>query len=620
MRAPLSLAIVWPAAHGAAFLPGAEADPPTGTVVRVLPSASEPLQGSGIQWTLGPWRSQGLLAADARSLKLEAGSRTRQNLLLGDVDLASYIWQPWFVQLRLGMGFVAAQTQGGAQGLSTGASGTTLTGRAAVSVFPASRFPFELRVDLGDSRSHGVNVGGEYRSQRLSLSQGWRPETGNDHVQLQLDQSQLVDDRSRDTLTTFNATATGQRGPHGLELGAGWSDNMRSDTASQTQLANLSGRHSWRPASELNVETLASWNELRFAGTGQDGSSDVKQLSSFVAWRPPLQPLPGASQPLVTATARWVQVRASGSASNTQAEAVNVSAGVTQELSPTWRGSVSGNATQVQSGNGVNGHGLGMQGALTWSGEPSMRWGWRYAPQATASTGFTRGLQGAARQTLGAQASHGLSRDFQWSEQVSWSAGLSQSAAVLHETGQQDHSRALAQGANLSWQRLGADGGQLFAALSYNQARSMGETAGLFQLVNAQFSQRAALGRYASWSANLSVQASSNRSSQLDVFTGQRREQTSGWQHYYSGALTYENQFAFGVPRLRHAVVVSVSSQPLERRALGDIDAPRERISESLETRLDYAIGRLETRLSLRVARVEGRVVQALQARAQRRF
>ena len=74
------------------------------------------------------------------------------------------------------------------------------------------------------------------------------------------------------------------------------------------------------------------------------------------------------------------------------------------------------------------------------------------------------------------------------------------------------------------------------------------------------------------------------------------------------------------MPRLRHTVLLGVNSQQLERRALGDIDAPRERISQSLESRLDFAIGRLETRLSARVADVDGHRVAALQARAQRRF
>ena len=60
--------------------------------------------------------------------------------------------------------------------------------------------------------------------------------------------------------------------------------------------------------------------------------------------------------------------------------------------------------------------------------------------------------------------------------------------------------------------------------------------------------------------------------------------------------------------------------QQIERRSAGDIDAPRERITESLEGRLDYAIGRLDTRLCARVARIDERTVAAVYARVQRRF
>jgi hypothetical protein len=128
------------------------------------------------------------------------------------------------------------------------------------------------------------------------------------------------------------------------------------------------------------------------------------------------------------------------------------------------------------------------------------------------------------------------------------------------------------------------------------------------------------LTRHSHWAANLTLQAARSQSSEVDVFTGERRDFGQGWQRFYNGSVSFEEQRAFGVPRLRASVLLVVTSQPLERRALGDIDAPRERISESLEARLDHAIGRLETRFSTRVARVEGRVVTALQARAQRRF
>lgn len=619
-----------PAAHGAAFLPGSEADPPTGAVSTAAPTPVEPLLGDGIQWTLAPWRVRGSLALDLRALRLEDGSTTRQGLLVGEVDMASYVWQPWFVQVRLGLGFVAARSGGDAQA-QTQDSGS-LTARAALLVFPASRFPFELRADVSDSRAGGVNLGSDYQSRRLSLSQGWRPEVGNGSVQLQLDHSQLLDSVSTDTLTTFSATALRQAGAHSLDLGLGWSDNRRSDSEEHTRLANASARHSFHPAAELNVETLASWNEVRQSAAGFDLGSDVRQLSSFASWRPRKAPWGGAGAPLVAATARWVQARALGGGSGgtaADAQAFNATLGASQDLAPSWRASLSASANHVQSNASSSGDSASVQGGLSWAPSAVPLLGWRYAPTANVNASLARDLLGQRRQTAGLQLAHGLSRDIPWGDSRSLSLSVSQSGAVLRESATVGLSTALAHGASVSWQSMDGSGGQTFGGLSYSDSQSRGSegivpgTGGArsrFRLLNLQFSQRLQLSRYAHGAANLTLQGTHNQSSELDVFTGERREQAQGWQRFYTGSLSYEHQAAFGVPRLRHTVLASVSSQPLERRALGDIDAPRERISESIESRLDYAVGRLDTRLSLRAARVEGRVIAGVQARAQRRF
>jgi len=141
-----------------------------------------------------------------------------------------------------------------------------------------------------------------------------------------------------------------------------------------------------------------------------------------------------------------------------------------------------------------------------------------------------------------------------------------------------------------------------------------------FQLVNLQWSQRSQLSRLASWSGSLTAQSSHARIALADTATGALLDLDGGWQHYASGTLHYEQQRLFDVPRLRFTAVLSANSQQIERRSAGDIDAPRERITESLEGRLDYAIGRLDTRLSARVARIDERTVAAVYARVQRRF
>lgn len=617
--APVSLVLLSPGAQAAAFLPGAEPDPPTGSLSLEAPSAAEPLRGNGIQWRLAPWRINGTLAVDLRALRLEDGSRTRNGLLIGDIDFASYFWQPWFVQLRLGLGVLASR--GSDAGAGAGAGSNAFSARATIAVFPASRFPFELRADISDSRVSGDVLGSSYQSRRLSLNQAYRPEQGNDSYQLQADYSQLDDGRTRDTLTTVNLTGLRRFGQHTVDLGANHADNRRGGDGDHTTLSAVNLRHGFQSEGTLNVENLASWNELRLQGGPSALGNDVRQLSSFVTWRVPAGTLfPAGNAPLVVASARWVEARALGSDAGARTQAVNATAGINHELSRAWRMSLSATASELRSTGGSGGHSVGAQGSLSWAPRGALWRGWRYVPAASVNLGHTEDSQRGGRDLLGVQASHSLTRDVPLNETTRLSLALTQSGAALHESGAEALARAVAHSASLSWQRFAADGSQSYGGVSLSESRTAGVSRGSFQLVNVQWTQRTQLSRHASWSANLTAQATRNEASEIDVFTGQLRERGNGWQRYTQGTLNYENQRAFGVPRLRHSVLLGVSSQPLESRALGDIDAPRERISESLETRLDYAIGRLDTRLSARAARVGGRWMAALQARAQRRF
>ena len=626
------LALLAGTARGALFVPGTETDPATGDPVGAAGGvdqrrAAEPLRGDGVQWTLGPWQRSGTLSLDGRWLRLEDGRRSRQLLLFSDAEWANYLWQPWFVQLRFGLGLLAVHdSASGGNGEPVASRGGTLTGRMAVSVFPASRFPFELRADVGDSRTGGDALGGELRSQRLSVSQAWRPETGNHQLHLLLDHSRLLAASSSDTLTSLQAGSQHQFGEHNLDLGANLAVNRRSDTDDHNRLASLNVRHGFHPAPELQVETLASWHaqQLRSGGaTALDLGSDLRQLSSVLSWRPREgDALYAEDRPLLlSGSARWVEVRATGSGPAQRAQAFNATLGANLDLSAAWRlsGSVSG--SHVDAGNGEGSDAVNANGVLGWTPAGIPLGAWRYAPSASLNGGLSRGGEANHRQLVGVQGTHSLSRDWQVGDGQSLALNLSQSAAVLQESLTPTATRALAHSLGLFWQAVGADGAsQRFAGLSLSDSRSRALGDGRFQLVNLQLSQRTQLSRQTSWSANLTLQATRNQATEVDAFTGERRTEGGGWQHFYSGGASLEQQRLFGVPRLRHTLQLSLNSQQIERRAAGDIDAPRERITESIESRIDYSVGRLELRLSARHARVDGRAVTALLARAQRRF
>jgi hypothetical protein len=172
----------------------------------------------------------------------------------------------------------------------------------------------------------------------------------------------------------------------------------------------------------------------------------------------------------------------------------------------------------------------------------------------------------------------------------------------------------------LYWQALGDGDSQRYASLTVSDTRTRAADDGSYQFVSLGLNQRSALSRYSSWSANVALQSTRNESTEIDPFSGALLTRGNGWQTYYSGGASLEQQRLFGVPRLRHTLQLTFNSQQLERRQFGDIEASRRRVSAALESRLDYAVGQLALRFVARVARVENQTQALLMARAQRNF
>ncbi len=592
--------------------------------------------GNGIRWTLAPLRFAGSVSLDVRALKLEDGRRTNQTLVYNDIEFASHVWQPWFIQLRGGLGALAAHdvSRDAGSSFTATSNSTALTGRFAMSVFPVSRFPFELQAEVSDSRVSGDTLGTDYRLHRFTLNQAWRPESGNDSYNANFEHSRLrTSDGAEDTVNSLRGSALRQFSDHTFELGAHLSVNQRSDSDDRSRLATLSGRHSFQPAGSLHVDTLATWNQIQLRSGGAGGAAqrftsdtDIRQISSFGTWRPREgEPLYSAGSPFyLTGSVRLLDANTeAGSAALLQSQrlrAVNASLGASQELTREWRLAGGLSATQIEPEGGRRSSVNTANAAVTYTPEGLALGAWRYTPSLGGNVGVSRGSEAGERRSWGGQLAHGLSRTYLAGQADSLSLNLTQSLGALHDSQSQQWSRALAHSAGLFWQGASDTGSQSYAGLSVSDSRSLSQERGEFQLVNLQVSRRTELTRHTSWSGNLTAQASRSDNTQLDPFSGLLRQSGPGWQRFYSGTLSYENQRLWAVPRLRYTVLLSVNSQQLETRAAGDIDALRERVTESLENRLDYAIGRLELRLSARVARVEGRGVGLIYARAQRRY
>ena len=617
----------WPQALAASFEPGTDIDPPTGAVPAAVPTLAE---GQGIRWELAPVAVSGSVALDGRWLKFEDGTRSLQALTVGDIEFATYVWQPWFVQLRAGLGLVMARDTTRADGQpSRTTTSPSATGRLAVSVFPMSRFPFEMRAEITDSRVDGDALGTGYRANRFSLSQAYTPETGGDSYALHLDHSRRTTfDGIADEVTSLSGTAARRWDQHVLDVSALLVTNRRSDTGDSGRQGALTLHHNFNPTGSLQVDSLASLNQAHLEGGDGDTrfevSTDIRQLSSFASWRPRAgEWLFDEQSPVsLSGSVRLVESNLSGSGEDRSQQALNVSVGVNQDLTRALRLSGSASATLVSTENEPRQHFGTVGAAVSYAPEVAPLGEWRYAPSVGANVNLNQSSQGGRQQTLGTQAAHSVSRSYGLGESDSLSLSLSQSLSVVRERDAAGAASQLTHSASLAWQGQYGPASQSYAALSFSDSRTRTLDRGSFQLANLQLSRRTQLSRDASWSGNLTVQASRSRSSATatSLPPGLSPSEENDTQLFYGGSLNFEHRRLWGVPRLRFTATLSLNSQQLESRSLGDIDAPRERVTHALEGRLDYSIGRLDTRLTSRWVEADGRRIASLFVRVQRHF
>ncbi|MFO1327738.1 MAG: hypothetical protein U1F56_10305 [Rubrivivax sp.] len=622
-------------AGAAAFLPGSgEADPPTGDGGPARETADESApRGGGIRLALGPIKYRGAVGLDLRHLSGDGGRRSDQTLLRSELEIESYVWQPWFLTFSSAVGALLSRDSTRADDVPDARTRSFgLYGSVQGSLFPMSRFPTGLSVALSDTRATGDTLAADYRVLRVGFNQSYRPPVGNDSYSVNVDYSRAstVGSRAaegdvRDWLLAVTGNSQHRWTEHSVESNLAWSTNARSTSDDRSRTAALSLRHSYYPESAFSADNLASWSRTRFdiGGARLSLGDEIRQVSSVMNWRAREGDWLYSEQRPVTlgGSVRVAEVVNQNDQFQVRRQLANASAGISAALSESWRGSANvGLGQQTASGETARFSSLG--GVLSYAPAGESFGDWRYTPSASVSAGLSDSSTDTFRRVVGVQGSHNLTRLWALTPTDAVSVAGSQSVGLVQEWPTQQRTSALAHTLSAYWQSNGSDGGQTFVSLSASDShtRATGPSTGRFRLYNLQLSRRDQLSRFNSWSASFTAQASRSTAEQTDPFSGAHLSEDDGWQRFYSGTLTYESQRLWGVPRLRFSALLSANSQLLERRQLGDVNAPLEQTTQSAEARLDWAIGRLDTRLAARYARVDGKKIAALTARIQRRF
>lgn len=149
-----------------------------------------------------------------------------------------------------------------------------------------------------------------------------------------------------------------------------------------------------------------------------------------------------------------------------------------------------------------------------------------------------------------------------------------------------------------SWSAAPSPASSTYAALTAADTRRQGVGEGDFQLVNLQANGQFQFSRYALGAASLTAQATRANTPLADA---------QGFDTNTSGNVSYVHARVLGVPGLRYSAIYTINDSQLASRQSGDLSAPVELSTRTLEQRLDYNIGRLETRLVARYAEIQGR-------------
>lgn len=585
----------------------------------------------GIDLSLGPVRWGGSLAAEYRVQQAQSEAQQRDLFLVGNWNAASYVYQPWFAQLTGNIGFIHAKTN---TSLAEDTGSTSLTGGGSVSLLPSSRFPFYGAYSVNDTRALANTIGADYRIAQTTLRQSYRTADGATLYTVTLDRNELSNDEiGKDVLDVYGARVSSRKGPHSLDLDGQWSANTGGTVGSRTEFGRAGGRHLYAPERNLSVETLASYSrqevELRAAGTPPNSIGNTfVQLGTFASWRPQEeQPLYDEKHPMLLTGA----LRLTGSSAGTagaEAEVTTLagSLGLTYDISPLTRLNANTGLTHVSATSGPDRLTSQLGAAVTHVARPVPLGDYTYSWNLSGGASTLHDDQQQLRSVNGL-AYHQLSRPvaLEGRSQLVLTLGQSLAASSVTVSGSggavaaSGDTAVLAHNAQASWSLPGgSNGGQSYVGIGATDSRSFGAVETVFQLVNLQATRQAPINAQSYWAANITSQGVRQTGGPAPLPGTAAPDEGFNFSTY--GSVSYEHRRAFGVPRLRFFAAYLANQAPSQTRVQGDLNAPRERISDSLELRFDHQIGKLESRLMVRSANVDGQRRELALLRVTRNF
>ncbi|MDH4234043.1 MAG: hypothetical protein OEV15_02755 [Gallionella sp.] len=525
--------------------------------------------------------------------KIGSSKYTTQSLNTNvNINAESFIWEPWLVQVKGGLGLNANKgTSSAGSGLgTTKTSGNFVTGNAALLLVQSSRFPFEAHVTKSDSRqTSGLGVvSSDYQTTRYGLSQRYRTVAGDSNYMVSYDRNlwESVDTTNRDKQDEWHIETSHQFTSQTLTFSGASTSNVRKPTNESNRVNVLTANHNYRPDTSLSVDTIASIFRTNYQLTQGENGVNYAQLNSIAFWRSDEKPLRlngGVRVDGLTNTANNFSV-----VSTTRTRSANANLGVIYDLSRHTHLNADANVNNFYSNNGMQT--LTTSESIGVNSVPDLiDFGtFSYNRSVSGNISNQNGGKPGSTQLFTFSPGHGASRDMILNGGV-LGMQLNQSL-VLDMDNRSQSSLRRAHTGSLGWS-LVENQKTTTMRMTVSDTHTMGGTQDYYQLINMQASISENWSRNTSWRGNLTAQKARNGSNTI----------ASSISNAVSADLGYSHMQVFGIPYLNFTSELRMNGSSLAPSTPG-VTNPQESIS--WENRLEHSIGLLQTRLSLRVAEV----------------
>jgi hypothetical protein len=535
----------------------------------------------------------------------ESASETTN--LTGTLNVAGYIWQPWFATTSAALNLGLSNTE-----TTTSSSDSTVTsGSLSFNVFPMSRFPFSMTYARTDSRSQSfqdltqASGGADHRTTRLSLRQTYRGRRGS-VSNLWFYKTRFESESTASGSKSYGGMYQASRAYNSISASLSHAETESSDTSDTPKTDVASVTHTYTPSNELGVSNLVSYvNSASDSGGGKREVTSSQAASSFF-WRPEHRAFS------ISGGVRISEIDSDSGKGISRQKSLNTNVGASYRLTRSLNvgaaiavGSADSDGLQtVTTSQAVNISYASMRYLIA-----GFDYTWQASANASNSTTRTDTMDGGQTtsdiQNLGGGIGHNASKSWRLGQTSSLGLGLSQSFSESKSSTEDVVAKTLNQGASMSWSHRGKSG-STYASVHASDARNRGKRDSNFQQLGVNLSQDMTINRLSSLGASANYQANRLEQEGLDGSTTTQTIRT------VSGSMGYNHNRPFGVYNLRFSSQLMGSKQ---------IDANQPTTQWDWDNRFTYSLGLLNASLSLRIIdNAAGSRTTSLYFRATRSF